>query len=370
MNKKIIGILFGGVSTEYEISLQSASFIIDSIDKEKYDIKTIGISKNGDWFIYRGNTEKIKNNSWLNEANTQLITLSLMQNQKGFFTTDKYKNNFQYEPIDVLFPVLHGRNGEDGSVQALCKLANIPFVGCDHSSSSICIDKELTHIMLEKAGIKTSPYTSLKEYEFSHSNFDDLEKKYKTQLGYPMFVKPANAGSSVGVSKANNKNELIESIKKAFQIDKKIVIEKCIVGQEIECAVIGNDEPFASILGEIAPSNEFYDYDAKYNDENSLLYIPANISSETSNKIRQTAIKAFKALSCSGMARIDFFLTKDKEIILNEPNTIPGFTNISMYPKLLMKSGFDSKKIINDLISLALEYYNNNLKYDEIVNNN
>ncbi len=370
MKKQIIGIVFGGVSTEYEVSLQSASFIIDSIDREKFEIKTIGISKNGDWFIYRGNTEKIKNNSWLNEADTQPITLSLTQNQKGFFTINESTNSIKYEPIDVLFPVLHGRNGEDGSIQALCKLANIPFVGCDHSSSSICMDKELTNIMLEKAGIKTTPYISLKEYEFSHSNFEDLEKKYENLFGYPMFVKPANAGSSVGISKASNKDELIASIKKAFEIDKKIIIEKCIVGKEVECAVIGNEEPFASILGEIAPSNEFYDYDAKYNDENSLLYIPARISDAISDKIRKIAIKAFKALSCSGMARIDFFLTKNEEIILNEPNTIPGFTNISMYPKLLIQSGFDAKTIINNLISLALESYNQNLKYDKIINNN
>lgn len=364
--KKVIGIICGGVSTEHNISLLSSLFIMDNIDLEKYELKIIIISKTGDWYLYNGDKKYILDDKWFDKKYIKPVTISLLPNKPGFFIINDDKS-IKYEKIDIAFPVLHGRNGEDGTIQALFKIANIPYVGCDHVASMICMDKELTHIVLNNANIKTAPYFALTKFEFDNCNFELLEKNLKQKLDYPMFIKPANAGSSFGVNKAHDKSELLNYIIKAFEIDKKIVIEKCIYGKEIECAVIGNNEPFASIVGEISPCNEFYDYDAKYNDDNSLLFVPARISENISNKIRETAKNAFKILGCCGMARIDFFVTEKDDIILNEPNTIPGFTNISMYPKLLMKSGFESKEIINKLIDLAFENFNQNLKYDKIV---
>ena len=356
MDKKTICIICGGVSTEHEISLLSSRFIIENIDLNKYNLKIIIISKKGNWFLYDGDINDIKKEQWLSKENhIKPVTISLLPNKKGFFIINN-DNSVTFEKIDVVFPVLHGRNGEDGSLQALFKIANIPFVGCDYVSSAICMDKELSHIILNNANINTSSYIALTKYQFENSDFGILEDNCSKKLKYPMFVKPANAGSSIGVKKVLDKSQLFESIKKAFEIDKKIIIENCIYGKELECAVIGNDNPFAS----------FYDYDAKYNNNDSILYIPAKISEEISKKIKETAIKAFKALGCSGMARIDFFLTNNNEIILNEPNTIPGFTGISMYPKLLMSSGLKSKEIIDKLIDLAFERYKQNLKYDII----
>ena len=314
MKKTTIGVIFGGVSTEHEVSLVSSSFILENIDKNKYEIKMIGISKNGEWFLYSGNIENIKNNNWMNKEYINPITISLIPNKKGFFIINN-DNTIDFQKIDVVFPVLHGRNGEDGSIQALFKIANIPFVGCDYVSSALCMDKEFSHIILNNRNIKTTSFIAINKYEFNHSNFDTFENECKEKLEYPIFVKPANTGSSVGITKVKNKEELFKAIEKAFEIDKKIIIEKCVYGKEVECAVIGNNEPFASIVGEISPGNEFYDYDAKYNDDNSLLYIPARISEEASNKIRETAKKAYKILGCSGLTRMDFFLTDDQEII-------------------------------------------------------
>lgn len=365
MKKKFIGVIFGGVSTEHNISLLSASFVIDNIDTDKFEIKKIGISKEGKWYLYSGDTSHIRNNTWLNKHLTKPIALSLDPKKPGFFII-KDNGVTRFESVDVVFPVLHGKNGEDGSIQALLKIANIPCVGCDFVSSAICMDKDLTHTLLKNANINTTDHIALTDYEFKNSNFDELENKYKTRFNYPMFIKPANAGSSVGINKARNKNELLEYIKIALEVDKKIIIEPFVSGREIECAVIGNNEPFASILGEISPGNDFYDFDAKYNNTNSSLYIPANVSDQVSDQIRQIAIKAYKVLGCSGLTRIDFFLTPDNEIILNEPNTIPGFTEISMYIKLLVKSGFEQKEIITTLINLAFERHQLNLKYDTI----
>lgn len=365
MLKKHLGVIFGGLSTEYEVSLASATFILENIDLDKYELTMIGISKKGDWFLYEGDIKYIKTNQWLTKKYIKPITISLNPNKKGIYILE-HNNKITFKPIDIIFPVLHGRNGEDGSIQGLFKIAGIPFVGCDYVSSAICMDKELTHTILESNNIKTAPWIALNKYEFENSNFDILEEEYKLKLGYPMFIKPANAGSSVGVSKAKNKLELLQAINNAYKIDKKIIIEGFVSGKEIECAVIGNNKPFASILGEISPSNDFYDYNAKYNNQNSLLYIPAKISEENSDKIREIAKKAFKVLGCSGMARIDFFLTANNDIILNEPNTIPGFTAISMYPKLLMNSGLEKKEIINNLLELGFEYYNENSIYNNI----
>ncbi|MBP0979792.1 MAG: D-alanine--D-alanine ligase [Oscillospiraceae bacterium] len=365
MKKQVIGVVFGGVSKEHDISLLSASFVIDNIDTDKFEVKKIGISKKGQWFLYNGNTDNIRNNSWLNKDFIKSITISLDPEKTGFFVLENNKIS-EFENIDIIFPVLHGKNGEDGSVQALFKIANIPCVGCDFVSSAICMDKDLTHRVLNSANIKTTPHLTLNSYEFKNLNFDELEDNYKKILGYPMFIKPANTGSSIGVNKAQNKEELLKYIKIAFEVDKKIIIEPFVSGREIECAVIGNEEPFASILGEISPSNDFYDFDAKYNNINSLLFIPAELPEQVSNQIRETAIKAYKALGCSGLTRVDFFLTDKNEIILNEPNTIPGFTEISMYTKLLVKSGFEQKEIITRLIELAIEKFQDDLKYNKI----
>ncbi len=368
MLKKTVAVLFGGVTSEHDVSLVSASFVTKNIDLEKYDLKMIGISKVGEWFLYSGTIDNIANNSWLDPNYIKPVTVSLIPQQKGFFVVEnnEIKDFFK---VDVIFSVIHGRNGEDGTLPALFKIAQIPFVGCDYISSAICMDKELTHILLQNNNIKNTDYVALKNHEFKQIDLDIFASHCEEKLKYPMFVKPANAGSSVGISKAYNRSELFDSIAKAFKIDKKIIIEKFVKGQEVECAVIGNDELFASIPGEIAPANDFYDYDAKYNNANSLLYIPAKISSQIAEQVREIAKKAYSALGCSGMARVDFFVTDNQEIILNEINTIPGFTSISMYPKLLVESGFKPKEITTKLITLALEQHDQNVKYDQIIDN-
>lgn len=368
-DKKTVVVLFGGVTTEHEVSLSSASFVISNIDLDKYDVKIIGISKSGEWFLYSGPVEKIQDNSWCEERYIKPVTISLVSKKKGFFVIENDQIS-DFLKADVIFSVIHGRNGEDGKLPALFEIAKIPFVGCDHLSGAICMDKDLTHIMLKNAGIKVVQHIVLNWFEFERlekfGEFDVFESKCEEKLNYPMFVKPANAGSSVGIQKAKNKSELKYAISNAFQFDKKIVIEEFVNGREIECAVIGNEDVFASVPGEILPSNDFYDYDAKYRDSNSLLCIPADISDELAEEIKETAKKAYKVLGCSGMARVDFFLTDAQELFLNEPNTIPGFTSISMYPKLLMQSGFEAKEITTKLIQLAIKQHEFESRYNII----
>ncbi|MEG1180013.1 MAG: D-alanine--D-alanine ligase family protein [Oscillospiraceae bacterium] len=352
MKKTNVLVIFGGKSSEYSVSLKSSSAVLRNIDREKYNVTMLGINKMGKWYKYDGEIDNIENDTWekcgkitsaMLNADTSMKSLIVLNNDKTFESIE----------IDVVFPVLHGKNGEDGTMQGLLELSGIPYVGCDHISSGNCMDKELTHIVLDAHGIKTAKYVALKKCDLK--DIDLVCENFEKQLGFPMFIKPAKAGSSVGVTKAKNKDELKKSIENAFLHDTKLVAECAIVGKEVECAVLGNDNPKSSILGEIAPTAEFYDFDAKYNDASTGLHIPARIDDNMTQKVRETAVRAYKALGCSGFTRVDFFVTDNGDIILNEPNTIPGFTSISMYPKLWEKTGVPFSELIGKLITFAIE---------------
>lgn len=359
MLKKQVAILFGGASSEHEVSRQSAFAIIKNISREKYDILTLGISKSGSWYLYSGDINKIPNGEWeFDKLNLKKAFISPDPADKGLIVFND-DNTFKKINIDVIIPVLHGKNGEDGTVQGLFELSKIPYVGCDVLSSSTCMDKIDTNIILSYCGIKKAKFAFLTAFEFNKDSESCINKIENQIQAYPMFVKPSNAGSSVGISKVKNRSELYDAIKVAIKEDSRILIEESIDGQEVECAVLGNDEPTTSLVGEIAPSNEFYDYDAKYVSDSSL-YIPAHISDETSEKVKAIAIKSYKAMSCKGLSRIDFFVQKEtNEVLLNEINTFPGFTSISMYPKLMDKIGISFTSLIDKLIELAIERTSN-----------
>ncbi len=352
MAKIRVAVIFGGASNEHEISLLSATNIINNIPRDRYDVVCIGITKKGRWLLYIGDTSKICDGTWEQDSDNVSCILSPDPLHKGFIAI---LNDGQVQPVkvDVIFPVLHGKNGEDGTIQGLFALSKIPYVGCDCISSANCMDKEVTHIILQANGIKTADWMSINRYDIERISgiAEEMEKK----LGYPMFVKPANCGSSVGVSKVNNLDELINGIKKAFAHDKKVVVETGISGKECECAVMGNCGAIASTVGEIDSANEFYDYEGKYHNDDSHTYIPGRISEDIIFKIRQIALKAYSAMGCTGLARIDFFVTDDGGIILNEINTLPGHTAISMYPKLMEYEGLSPSEQIHRLITLAFE---------------
>ena len=311
MKKKLkIGILFGGKSAEHEVSVNSARNVINALDKKRYQVISIKINKNG----------------------------------KFDFSIVKR--------VDVIFPVMHGPFGEDGSMQGLLKLAGIPFVGAGVLGSAVGMDKDVMKRLFKEAGIPIGKFVTLKAGE--KINFS----KIRRELGMPVFIKPANMGSSVGVSKVRNETEWDQALKEAFKFDTKIIIEEFIDGREIECAILGNSDPKASIPGEIIANQEFYSYNAKYVDEGYVIEIPAKIDKKTTEKIQDLAVKVFKTLNCEGMGRVDSFVKKNGEVFVNEINTIPGFTDISMYPKLWEASGLPQTKLLDKLIDLAIERFN------------
>lgn len=346
--KLSLGVIFGSNSTEYEVSLLSAASVLRNVDRERFDVTMIGITREGKWYHYFGDIDSIENGEWVNSPDKIPAFIAPDPTIGGLF-----KENGEIIKLDVVFPVLHGKNGEDGTIQGLLSLAQIPFVGCDTLSSAICMDKDLTHIVLTHANIPNARWVTIKKSE-SYENLPELFKQCEIRLGYPMFVKPANAGSSVGIRKVKNRDELVEAVMYAHQFDTKAVIEEFVKGREVECAVMGNDSPTASVLGEICPCNEFYDYDAKYQSA-SETFIPARVDEKTEKLIKETAIKAYKALGCSGLTRVDFFVKDSGGICIIEPNTLPGFTSISMYPQLRQKSGQTYSEVITSLIAYALE---------------
>ena len=353
MNKKInVAILFGGKSAEHEVSLQSAKNVFEAINREKYNVIFIGIDKTGRWLLNEGS--KIL----LNSENPKLIKLNkksdpvamVPQSSGKISNLTKDKSNLK---IDVVFPILHGPFGEDGTVQGLLKLANVPFVGAGVLGSAIGMDKDVMKRLLRDAKIPIGNFKTVR-IEKPVPDFKDI----KNTLGLPFFIKPANMGSSVGISKIHNKTEYLDKLKYAFKFDTKILIEEYIKGREIECSVLGNENPIASFPGEVKSSHEFYSYDAKYIDENgAVLEIPAKLPGKKIKEIQDLAIRTFKALECEGLGRVDFFLKDNGKIIVNEINTIPGFTKISMYPKLWEATGISYAELIDRLIQLAMERF-------------
>lgn len=352
MPKKIrVGILFGGQSAEHEVSLQSAKNIISALDKNKYEPVLIGIGKNGQWHLaetanFLLNTENPKLIK-LNESHQQ-ITIVPGNTKHALITT----SNENIPTIDVMFPVLHGPNGEDGTMQGLLKLARIPFVGADVLGSAVGMDKDVMKRLLRDAGIPTAKFLAF--HESKPPIFSMVEK----ELGLPFFVKPANLGSSVGIHKVKQETEFHNAITDAFQYDTKILIEEYVEGREIECSVLGNQKLIASVPGEVITRHEFYSYDAKYIDEHGAkIKIPADVSPEISKQIQTLSIKTAQTLCIEGLGRVDFFLRPNGEVVVNEINTIPGFTNISMYPKLWEASGISNTELIDRLITLAIERF-------------
>ena len=354
MNKINLGIIFGGKSTEHEISLISAKNIINAADKKKYNIYPIGISKKGEFLIYVGNdyiidshdAKKVRLNT-----NGLPITFSFGQNRELIGILDQ---NFKIK-LDVIFPVLHGVSGEDGTIQGLLEMTNIPYVGANVLGSAIGMDKEITKIILKNSGIKIANFLTFNSLERKKISFSQIVSR----LGLPFFVKPVKTGSSVGVHKIKNRKDFDEGMKDAFGFDKRIIFEEAIIGREIECSVLGNENALVSLPGEVIPTHEFYSYEAKYLDENGAKFvIPAKLPEPVIKNIQEIARKTFKLLGCEGMARVDGFLKENNEFILNEINTIPGFTAISMYPKLWEVSGISQKEMIDRLIQLAVERFN------------
>ncbi len=353
MTKKIrVGVLFGGKSVEHEVSLLSAKNVMNALDKDKYEIFMIGIDKNGEWHLRDGS-------DFLSCANhpKQIQMHSPKEKVMLVAKADEthlvsLSNSAVMHSLDVVFPVLHGTYGEDGSIQGLLKMAGIPFVGASVLGSAIGMDKDVMKRLLRDAGIPIARFITYHAVHREEILFDQVVE----ELGIPLFIKPANCGSSVGVAKATNASEFLAAIEKAFLYDRKILVEEFVQGREIECAVLGNDYPITSLPGEVIPKDQFNSYDAKYVDDAGTLFkTPADLDPITAQNVQELAVRTFQVLCCEGMARVDFFLKQDGQIFVNEINTIPGFTKLSMYPQLWQGSGHPFNEIVDRLIHLARE---------------
>ena len=353
MMKLSVCVLFGGVSPEHEVSLRSAEFVLRCLDPEKYNIFPVGITKTGDWVLFGGTDySMLPSGEWVEYSGNRRAAISPVRGQ-GLLSFEG--DCVVRERIDVVFPVLHGENGEDGTVQGLLQLAGIPYVGPHVSASAVAMDKTLTKLVVDQAGITQAAWELVRNADLDvrmDGVLEHLEEKFR----YPMFVKPAGTGSSVGVSKAADRITLKDALLKAGTYDSKILVEEFIRGREIEVAVMGNDSPVASICGEIDSGADFYDYDAKYITDTSVAYIPARIDEAVAEQVRDAAVKIYGAIGCQGLSRVDFFVTyEDDRVVFNEINTLPGFTSISMYPKLFAASGIPGEQLIDELLRLALE---------------
>jgi len=355
MRKKIrLALIFGGRSAEHEVSLLSAGNIFKALSKEKYELMLIGVDRDGHWFLNDESKSLLESGAQkfprLSEKREEV---ALIPGKESMQLVNVTKNQTLGD-IDVVFPVLHGSYGEDGSVQGLLRLANIPFVGAGVLGSAIGMDKDVTKRLLRDADIPISNFLS-----FTRDQKEKIDpESIKKELGMPVFVKPASLGSSVGISKVSEAKDMAPAVNLALQYDNKVLIEQYMKGREIECAVLGNESPIASVAGEIVPQHEFYSYEAKYIDEKgAILEIPAKLTESQSRLIQEYSLRAFKTLCCEGMARVDFFLTEDGQIVLNEINTIPGFTKISMYTKLWEQSGIQYAELIDRLVQLAIDRF-------------
>ena len=358
MSKIKLGVIFGGASSEHEVSCVSAASVISNLSEDKYDIYKIGITKEGRWYYFTGDLEKLPTGEW--EKDPANLPCSILPDSAvhGMAILGEKP---EYVRLDCVFPVLHGKNGEDGTMQGLFELAKLPYVGCGVFASSASMDKAYTKIVAESIGVTQAKYLTFRRYDFDKAP-EKFYAEAEEKLGYPIFVKPANAGSSVGISKAKNRGDLVSAISLAFAHDRKIVLEEAIVGRELETAVLGNEEIDVAVVGEVLAADEFYSYDAKYSNAESKTVIPAeNLSQEKSDEIRETARRIFSALDGRGFSRVDFFLrTSDNAVVFNEINTIPGFTSISMYPKLFAACGVSFGELCDRLVALAMEEHAGN----------
>ncbi len=358
--KKQLLCIFGGMSSEYEVSLRSACTVLDALDPKKYDVHKLGITRDGKWYLYTGKNEAISGNTWHEDVlNLKRAMLSPnFGDGRLYVEVSPEVCAFHVYPIDVILPVVHGAYAEDGKLQGLLSMSGIPYVGPHCTASAIAMDKAYTKLILNHYGIPQAKCTVISKTLLERDPNAALAQAEAVD-GYPLFVKPANAGSSVGASKASDRDALHTALQAAAKHDDKILVEECIVGREVECAVLGNADPEATIPGEIDSGAEFYDYDAKYITSTSSAYIPARIKESTAEEIRAYAKKIYTALGCVGLSRVDFFVTEEQNgnerIIFNEINTLPGFTSISMYPKLWNYMGKSTTALLDDLITCALE---------------
>ena len=369
--KKIrVGIIFGGRSGEHEVSFCSASSIIKAIDKDKYTVVPIGITKEGRWISPQDSELALKSGKIEGKNTVILLNDSFSKSLVCIDNNQKLDKSSALEKLDVIFPVLHGPYGEDGTVQGLLELANISYVGAGVAASAISMDKDFMRMVFQQKGLPILKWMTIKRKEWQEGK-EKILSLVQNGFEYPLFVKPANLGSSVGITKVHKKEELEKAIDLASSYDRKILIEEGLEEiREIECGVLGNDEPQASVVGEVRPAGEFYDYDSKYTEEGTQLIIPADLPDGVSQEVQRIALRAFKAVDAAGMARVDFFVSKkENKIYLNEINTIPGFTSSSMYPRLWEASGISYPELIDRLIQLALERHQdkkqNKISYDE-----
>ena len=355
MKKLSVCVLFGGISPEHDVSLRSAESVLNNMDAEKYNIFPVGITKNGDWILFGGDDySMLPAGTWMEHPDNRRATISPVRGQ-GLLSFEG--DCVVREHIDVVFPVLHGENGEDGAMQGLLQMAGIPYVGPHVSASAVAMDKTLTKLVVDNAGVTQAAWQLVRSNELDH-RMDSVLDRLEAKFTYPMFVKPAGTGSSVGVSKAASREKLRTALLAAGAYDAKILVEEFIHGREVEVAVMGNNNPVASVCGEIDSGADFYDYDAKYITDTSTAYIPARIPEDVEEIVRDAAVKVYSAIGCQGLSRVDFFVTyEDNRVVFNEINTLPGFTSISMYPKMFAASGIPYSELIDELLKLALEAF-------------
>lgn len=353
MKKLSVCILFGGISPEHEVSLRSAESVLNNIDHNKYNVFPVGITKEGDWIYFAGKDySMLPAGTWMSCPDNRRAAISPLRGQ-GLLIFEG--DCVMRERIDVVFPVLHGENGEDGTMQGLLQLAGIPYVGPHVAASAVAMDKTLTKLVADQAGIPQAAWELVRRIDLD-CHMDAVADSLEARFAYPMFVKPAGTGSSVGVSKVTDRDALMRGLLSAAVYDDKVLVEEFIKGKEIEIAVMGNSNPVASVCGEIDSGAEFYDYDAKYITDTSVAYIPARIDEATAEQVRDMAVRVYQAIGCQGLSRVDFFVTDEgSRVVFNEINTIPGFTSISMYPKLFAASGIPYTQLIDELLRLAME---------------
>ncbi len=345
--RKRIAILFGGCSPEYGVSLQSAASVLEHIDQVKYETMKIGISRGGDWYLYEGTLQDIQEDQWLNKA--YCTPIAFLPNRGRASLLLLRDDGLCELSVDAVFPILHGANGEDGTVQGMFELAGIPIVGCGVLSSALCMDKVRAHRLVKAAGIRT-PCSLV--YEKPYLEADILDEA--AALGYPLFVKPVRAGSSLGITRVAQSRELIPAMERAFMFDNTVVLEEAISGIEVGCAVLGNDVLTTGEVDEIELTEGFFDFEEKYTLKSSAIHVPARIPPDDRSRIKDTAMRIYRELDCRGLARVDLFYTPDKEIVFNEVNTLPGFTSHSRYPSMMRTAGWDMSELITKIIELAL----------------
>ena len=353
MKKLSVCVLFGGISPEHEVSLRSAEFVLNSLDPEKFNVFPVGITKKGDWILYGGTDYSLlPSGEWQTYPANRRAAISPVRGQ-GLLSFEG--DCVVREWIDVVFPVLHGENGEDGAMQGLLQMAGIPYVGPHVAASAVAMDKTLTKLVADQAGVRQAAWMLVRNVDLD-LRMDAVMEQIEGKFNYPVFVKPAGTGSSVGVSKAADRDQLRSALLKAGTYDPKILVEEFIHGREVEVAVMGNENPVASICGEIDSGAEFSDYDAKYVTDTSMAYIPARIDEAVAEEVRDAAVRIYSAIGCQGLSRVDFFVTfEGDEVVFNEINTLPGFTSISMYPKLFAASGIPAEQLVEELLNLAME---------------